>query len=111
APDDAIARAVSANAWEAVPESEKGSGKFHRKATSGGWRDDLTAEEIAIVERHAAGLLHRFYGGPAPREASPPADPGPPAFAWPVSKPEEDPQLSATHALIDRLRARIKEQD
>ena len=37
-----LARAVEKHAWENVPEEEKGRGKFHRKATPGGWKEDLT---------------------------------------------------------------------
>lgn len=56
-----IAAAVRKHAWENIPADEKGSGRFYRKASPGAWRDDLTEAEIAIVERHAAPVLERFY--------------------------------------------------
>lgn len=103
ASDEAMAGAVYVNAWEHVPAEDKGPGRFHRKATPGGWRDDLSAEEVAIVEQHTAAVLHRFYGGAAPRLS--PATAAAPAFTWPAAA--ADPQLSVTQALIDQLRASL----
>jgi hypothetical protein len=37
-----LARAVERHAWETIPEDMKGQGKFYRKASPGGWREDLT---------------------------------------------------------------------
>jgi hypothetical protein len=59
--EEQIARTVEKHAWENVPAEEKGSGKFYRKATPGGWRDDLTPEQARHVERIAAPLLEEFY--------------------------------------------------
>jgi hypothetical protein len=56
-----LARAVEEHAWENVPEDRKGEGKFHRKATPGGWREDLTEEQARTVERITAPLLKEFY--------------------------------------------------
>jgi hypothetical protein len=56
-----LARAVQEHAWENVPEEEKGEGKFHRKATPGGWREDLTEEQAEAVERITSPLLEEFY--------------------------------------------------
>jgi hypothetical protein len=56
-----LARAVKKHAWENVPEEEKGEGKFHRKATPGGWREDLTEKQVEMVERITAPLLEDFY--------------------------------------------------
>jgi len=56
-----LARAVDMHAWESLPDAEKGSGKFHRKGTPGGWREDLTPEQAATVERIAAPILEEFY--------------------------------------------------
>jgi hypothetical protein len=107
ADEDAIAAAVRAHAWERIPSAEKGPGRFHRKATPGAWREDLSPEEIAVVERHAASLLHRFYGAaapePKPEAELPVTSAAEPAFNWPTV--DLDPQLSATQALIDQLRA------
>ena len=58
---DALRQAVRSNAWENVPKEKKGAGKFYRKATPGGWREDLTPEQANTVERIAAPLLAEFY--------------------------------------------------
>ena len=56
-----LARAVEKHSWESIPEEEKGGGKFYRKATPGGWKEDLTPEQAATVERVTASLLEEFY--------------------------------------------------
>jgi Sulfotransferase domain len=56
-----LARAVEKYSWESIPEGEKGSGKKFRKATPGGWREDLTSEQIKTVERITAPLLQEYY--------------------------------------------------
>src|SRR5215213_4607504 len=61
--EDELARAVEKHAWENIPEEEKGEGKFYRKATPGGWREDLTPEQAKIVEQVSAPLLKEFYPG------------------------------------------------
>jgi hypothetical protein len=53
--------AVKKHSWESIREEQKGEGKFHRKATPGGWREDLTPEQIETVERITAPLLEEFY--------------------------------------------------
>lgn len=58
---DALARAVQKHSWEAIPEDMKGQGKFYRKASPGGWEEDLTPEQISIVEEITAPLLNEFY--------------------------------------------------
>jgi hypothetical protein len=57
-----MARVVEEHSWENIPEEDKGEGKFYRKATPGSWREDLSAEEVRIVERTTAPLLKAFYG-------------------------------------------------
>jgi len=59
--DEALRRAVEKHSWENIPEDDKGEGKFYRKATPGGWRDDLTPKQVEIVERVTAPLLDEFY--------------------------------------------------
>jgi hypothetical protein len=61
AEEEELVRAVERHSWENVPEQEKGRGKFYRKATPGGWREDLTATQIRIVEEIAAPLLEELY--------------------------------------------------
>lgn len=56
-----LARAVEEHAWESIPEEAKGEGKGRRKATPGGWREDLTPEQASIVEAEAAEVLEQFY--------------------------------------------------
>ncbi len=56
-----LSRVVEKHSWENIPERKKGSGKFLRKATPGGWVDDLTPEQAKIVERITTPLLEEFY--------------------------------------------------
>jgi Sulfotransferase domain len=56
-----LLRAVGKHSWENVPEEEKGEGKFYRKATPGSWREDLTPEQVQIVEEITAPLLNKLY--------------------------------------------------
>jgi hypothetical protein len=56
-----LARVVEKHSWENIPEEDKGEGKFYRKATPGGWREDLTAKQAGIIERITAPLLEEFY--------------------------------------------------
>ena len=58
--EENLAQAVEKHSWEAVPDREKGEGKFYRKATSGGWREDLTPEQARIVEDITAPLIEEF---------------------------------------------------
>jgi Sulfotransferase domain len=60
-----LRRAVEKHAWESIPEEEKGEGKVYRKATPGGWREDLTPEQVQIVECITAPLLKELYPGKA----------------------------------------------
>ena len=61
-----LVRAVEKHSWENIPEEEKGEGKFYRKATPEGWREDLTPKQVEIVERITAPLLEKFYPGNTP---------------------------------------------
>ena len=56
-----LARVVEKHAWENIPKEERGQGKFYRKATPGGWREDLTPEQARMVEELTAPFLERFY--------------------------------------------------
>jgi hypothetical protein len=58
-----LGRVVEKHAWENIPADQKGEGKFYRKASPGGWREDLSPEQVEAVERITAPLLERFYGG------------------------------------------------
>jgi LPS sulfotransferase NodH len=59
--EEELERAVEKHAWENIPEEEKGEGKKFRKATPGGWREDLTPEQARMVEEITAPLLKEFY--------------------------------------------------
>jgi hypothetical protein len=56
-----LARSVEKNSWENIPKEEKGEGKKLRKAKPGGWKEDLTARQVEIVEEITAPLLNEFY--------------------------------------------------
>ncbi len=58
-----LRQVVEKHAWENIPENRKGLGKSHRKATPGGWREDLTPGQIEGVERITAPMLEAFYPG------------------------------------------------
>ena len=68
ADEDELERAVERHSWENVPAEDKGDGKAHRKATPGGWRDDLTPAQARVVEKITAPLLERFYPGRDPSD-------------------------------------------
>jgi hypothetical protein len=53
--------AVMKHSWEQIPESEKGSGKFYRSAQPGGWRNDLSPEQIQIIENVTGPVLSKYY--------------------------------------------------
>jgi hypothetical protein len=59
--EEELRRAVEKHSWENVPEGEKGRGKFYRRGTSGGWKEDLTPRQVEVVEKTTAPLLERFY--------------------------------------------------
>ncbi len=59
--DRRLARVVEKRSWENIPEEKKGEGKFNRKATPGGWQEDLSPAQAGIVETITAPLLQEFY--------------------------------------------------
>ncbi len=59
--EEELAQVVEKHSWENIPKGEKGEGKFYRKATPEGWREDLTPEQAKTVERITAPLLKEFY--------------------------------------------------
>lgn len=59
--EKSLSRVVDKHSWKSVPEEKKGEGKFYRKASPGGWREDLTLGQAAIVEEIAAPLIEEFY--------------------------------------------------
>lgn len=61
--EEQLSGTVEKHAWENIPEEEKGPGKFYRKASPGGWREDLTPEQVDDIESIAAPILDEYYGG------------------------------------------------
>lgn len=61
-----LARAVEEHAWENIPEEDKGEGKFYRRARPGSWREDLTENQVEIVEEITAPILREFYPDSSP---------------------------------------------
>jgi hypothetical protein len=59
--EEELAGIVERHAWENVPENKKGPDKPHRKATPGGWKEDLTPEQARIVEELTVPILDEFY--------------------------------------------------
>ena len=56
-----LEQAVEGHAFENIPQENRGQGKFHRRATPGGWREDLTPEQARTVEEITGPLLREFY--------------------------------------------------
>lgn len=58
-----IVRVAERHRWENVPAEKKGGGKFYRKGTPGGWKEDLTPEQARMIEEITAPMLEEFYPG------------------------------------------------
>jgi hypothetical protein len=58
-----LTRVVEKHAWENIPEKRKGPDKPQRKATPGGWTEDLTPEQARAVEEVTVSILGEFYPG------------------------------------------------
>jgi Sulfotransferase domain len=56
-----IVQAVQGHVWENIPKEQRGPGRFYRKAKPGGWREDLTHEQVRIVEEAAGPIIEEFY--------------------------------------------------
>jgi hypothetical protein len=59
--EEQLRRVVEKHDWENIPEKRKGAGRSHRKASPGSWREDLTPEQVTIVEKITAPVLDEFY--------------------------------------------------
>jgi hypothetical protein len=55
-----LTEVVDKHSWDNIPERERGEGKFYRKATSEGWREDLTPEQAKIIEDITAPLIEEL---------------------------------------------------
>ena len=69
--EEELARVAEKHSWENIPEEKKGEGKFYRKATPGGWREDLTPEQAEAVERVTAPLLKELFPYEGQNESPP----------------------------------------
>jgi hypothetical protein len=58
--EERLAQVVDKHSFENIPQRKRGEGKFYRKATSGGWKDDLTPEQAKIVEDITAPLINEL---------------------------------------------------
>jgi len=56
-----LTRVVEKHSWGNIPAGRKGEGKKLRKARPGGWRDDLSGEQIAAVEEETGSLIEEYY--------------------------------------------------
>lgn len=56
-----LEQAVERHAFENIPPENRGLGKFRRRATPGGWREDLTPEQARTIEEITGPLLRQFY--------------------------------------------------
>jgi len=54
--------AIAKHSWEQIPTTDKGTGKFYRKAQPGSWREDLSPDQISLVEDITGPVLRQFYG-------------------------------------------------
>jgi Sulfotransferase family len=70
-----LAQVIEKHSWGSIPEDQKGQGKFYRKATPGSWREDLTPEQVRIVQETTRPLLERFYSYEAQGEKLPEKSP------------------------------------
>jgi hypothetical protein len=63
-----VARVVELHDWARIPASDKGPGRFHRRGTPGGWREDLTPAQIETVTEITRPILDDFYSSQMERE-------------------------------------------
>jgi Sulfotransferase family len=63
--EEDVARVVELRDWARIPASDKGPGRFHRRGTPGGWREDLTPAQIESVTEITRPILEDFYSSQA----------------------------------------------
>jgi O-antigen biosynthesis protein len=56
-----IEATVVKHSWARVSEEEKGKDKFFRKAQPGSWREDLSSEQVKLIEDITGPLLSKYY--------------------------------------------------
>ncbi len=69
--ESALAEVVESNSYENVPADKRGPGQFVRNATVGGWRSELTSDEIDFIESKLRRFLleHGYLEEAAPATA------------------------------------------
>lgn len=60
---EVLARVVDQFSWTNLPDTEKGSSKARRKAAPGSWSEDLSKEQIRVIEEITGSLLEKYYPG------------------------------------------------
>lgn len=58
---DQLRASVVEHDWEQLPDTAKGRGKFFRKAQPGSWTEELSSEQIKIIEDITGPMLSEFY--------------------------------------------------
>jgi hypothetical protein len=61
ADEDQMRRVVETHSWENIPERNKGENKPRRKATPGGWQEDLSPEQASMVVEITTPIMNKFY--------------------------------------------------
>lgn len=56
-----LAKVIEDHSWSNIPQEEKGDNKFYRKAKPGGWKEDLTDEQIKMVQNITAPVMKKLY--------------------------------------------------
>lgn len=59
--EEELARVVEKHSWENIPAEERGAGKFYRRGQPGSWKEDLSQEQIDLVQEITAPILQEFY--------------------------------------------------
>jgi len=59
-PDNKLNEMVTNYSFENVPEKLRGSGKFHRSATPGKWKQNFSIEEKVLIENMIGDLLKKM---------------------------------------------------
>lgn len=59
--EEELVQAVEKHSWENIPEEKRGRGKFYRKASPGAWSEDLTEEQISVVEEETGKAVEDLY--------------------------------------------------
>jgi len=70
ADEEKLWQVVRKHSWDNIPEEKKGEGKFYRKGAPGSWREELTPEQVRMIERITAPLLKKFYQFDSPAGSS-----------------------------------------